>query len=216
MPIILWQFAQAGAAISPGYAIAKELAKMCVEQYEFNVLTGVGAGIAQGSCWAAVATMPGPGFPAESAVTTAAPLGTTGALLPYGAVFGNSRMASIRTRVPVPGLVGAGGFNAVSNHAERNTLLVASNNGLALYADPALAIGGFAHYVLFVQLAPCVPCMAWLANGAKNPVAATIAPGGPATLHVWYRWPYPAGGGAMWTWNALPRANKLTDIDNNW
>ena len=54
MPIILWQFAQAGAAISPGYAIAKELAKMCVEQYEFNVLTGVGAGIAQGSCWAGV------------------------------------------------------------------------------------------------------------------------------------------------------------------
>ena len=31
-----------------------------------------------------------------------------------------------------------------------------------------------------------------------------------------FRWPYPAGGGAMWTWNALPRANKLTDIDNNW
>jgi hypothetical protein len=214
MPIALWQFAQPLAAIAPGYAVARELARICVEQYEFNILTGPGAGIAQGSCWAAVATLPGAGFPAERSVTTAGALGATGAVLPYSAVFGNSRMASIRTRVPIPGLVAAGGFNAVSNHAERNALLAANNNGLALHGLP-IPPAGFAHYVLFVQLAPCPHCVNWL-NGAANPFSAAIGPGGPATLHVWYRWPYPAGGGAMWTWNGWPRANKLADIDNNW
>lgn len=209
MPIALHQFTVAGAG-QPGYYEALELARHCVEQYEFQVLTGPGGGIATGSCWAALAVQPNPGigWQAPGAVHVAGGLGATLAGLPYSMVFGNSRMAYINSMVNVPGAP-----PNFSSHAERNALVAAGGNGLALHTLAAHANNS----VLFVQLAPCGPCNAWLGGGGggvPNPFAAAI--GGATTLNVWYRFPYPGGVGAMNAWNGSTRAVKLADINANW
>jgi hypothetical protein len=218
MPIVLHQFGAMGAAGQPGYFAALELARQCVDQYHLNILLGAGGGIAAGSCWAAVAVVPngGAGFPAPMAVNAGGPVGTAigGAwgALPYSMVFGNSQMAGVGAMVAIPGAPGA-----LGNHAERNALIIAGANGLALYQLMAAAN----HGVMFVQLAPCGPgfsnCAAWLAGaggGVANPYA--VALGGAFTMHVWYRWPHPAGVGAMMAWNGAGRGAKLADINANW
>jgi hypothetical protein len=209
MPVVLRQFAT-GLAATVDYWVALHLAKLCAEQYEFNVALGPGGGIAGMSCWAAVAVQPnaGAGYPVEQMVNAAGGLGATMGPLGFSAVFGNSRMASINAAVPVPGAP-PGGF---SSHAERNALITANANGLALH-NPAVNTA-----VLYVQLAPCPPCAVWLGGGGggiPNPFAAAI--GGALTLYVWYRWPYTAPGtGAMRLWNLSPRAVKHADINLNW
>lgn len=209
MPIALHQFTVQGAG-QPGYYPAAEMARQCVDQHALQAIGGPGGGIGNGSCWAAVATVPTLAFPAPLAVNPAAPPGTgTGmAALPYAMAFGNSQMATIAANVALPGLV------MPSSHAERNALIGAGANGLALYQP-----GGAANTaVVFVQLAPCGGCAAWLAGGGggvANPFAAAI--GGVLTLHVWYRWSYDNAGIAAWgAWQALSRANKLADINGNW
>jgi hypothetical protein len=217
MPIALYQFTVHGAG-NPDYFAALELARQCVDQYHLNILPGAGGGIATGSCWAAVAVTPNlaAGFPAPGAVNVAGPPGTgvPGAWggLPYAIVFGSSQMAGVAAAVPLPGAPAA-----LGNHAERNALIIAGNNGLVLYPIAAAPNSG----VMFVQLAPCVHCGPWLAGGGggvANPYAAAIAGAAPGafTLNVWYRWPHPAGVGAMMAWNAMTRAAKLADINANW
>jgi hypothetical protein len=209
MPIALHQFTALGAAAQPGYLAAKELAAQCVDQFTLNVLMGPGGGIANQSCWAAVAVTPGAGFPAPVAVNPAGFPGTNAAAwgaLPYSMVFGNSRMAMVNALVTVPGFGGGG-------HAERTALIAAGGAGLALYPLAGLVNAA----VLFVQLSPCIACGNWLVGGGggvANPYA--VALGGAWTLHVWYRWPHPAGVGAMIAWNATGRAAKLADIGANW
>lgn len=203
MPVVLHQFG-AGAAASVHHLVAWNMARLCVEQYHFNLLPGPGGGIAAMSCWAAAATVANgaAGFPQEHAVNAAGPLGATGGPLGYGAVFGNSRMAAIAAAVAVPGMPAAG----FSSHAERNALVTAGANGLALYTPIANQA------VVFVQLAPCPGCANWLGGGGgglPNPWGPAIL-GGALTLHVWYRWAYnPAGVGQMMAFNNLTRAAKL-------
>ena len=212
MPVVSHQFTTVGAAMQPGYLIALELARQCVDQYHINILLGAGGGIANASCWAAVATVPNPGvgFPAPYGVSVAGPPGVNvGAwgTLPYGMVFGNSQLANVNANVPVPGFGGGG-------HGERTALIAAGANGLVLYPIAGLANTA----VLFVQLEPCVPCDNWLGGvvgaGVANPYAGAILGG--LTVHVWYRWPYPGGVGAMTAWNAQGRVAKLADINANW
>jgi hypothetical protein len=211
VPIALHQYGVAAPA-NPGYADAKELARQCVEQYEFNVLPGPGGGIAGGSCWAAVAVTAnaGAGYPAAAAVNAAGGLGAVGAPLPYAIAFGNSQLAHVAVHVPVPGLAAAPG-----GHAERNALTTAGAAGLALYALPAVANNG----VMFVQLMPCAAgpnCQNWLqgivGGGPANPYAALLGAGGVFTLNVWYRWAHPGGTAAMTAWNGGGRAAKLANI----
>jgi hypothetical protein len=126
--------------------------------------------------------------------------------LPYAMTFGNSRMSMINALVPVPGFGGGG-------HAERTALIAAGAAGCFLYPLPAAVNSA----VLFVQLSPCGPCGVWLGGGGggvANPYTPAIAGG--VTLHVWYRWPHPAGVGAMIAWNGNTRAAKLADITANW
>jgi len=204
MAVVLHQFT--GAA-GPGRAEALDLARHCADQYALNIMFGPGGGIAAASCWAAVAVVPGVAHPAlypVHALFAGAPIAPF-APLGFGAVFGNSQMVSIRRRVTVPGYAGAA-------HAERAALRGAGIAGLALHAIAANQA------VLFVQLAPCGPCNNWLngvpGRGVANPFAAAIA--GAWTLHVWYRWPYPAGIANMVAWNSQTRTNQLNDINNNW
>src|SRR5689334_14347087 len=116
MPIVRHQFTAPGAAGQPGYAIAMELAKQRVDQYHLNILMGAGGGIGRNSCWAALAVTPSPAYPAPVAVNPAgppgAPIGGAWGALPYGIVFGQSRMAMVNALVAVPGFGGGG-------HAER-------------------------------------------------------------------------------------------------
>ena len=208
MAVVLHQFTAVGAALQPGYLAAMELARQCVDQFTLNIMPGPGGGIANASCWAALAVVPNLAFPAPIAVNPAAPpgvpVGAWGAL-PYSIVFGNSQMHMIHALVAVPGFGGGG-------HAERTALIAAGAAGCALYQLAGLAN----NYVLFVQLSPCPPCAGWLAGGGggvANPYVGAIGGG---TLHVWYRWPYPAGIGAMNAWNGQGRGAKLVDINTNW
>ncbi len=231
MPIMLHDFSVPGGVAQPGYAEAKALAKLCVRQYHYNILPGPGGGLAAGSCWAAVALQPnqGAGYPAELAFNN--PPGAAGLIgapaLPFGATFGNSRMAAIAQHVPVPGMP-PGGF---AGHAERNALRNVPH-AVQLYALPApaapvqvaghqvfgnAAVAGARHAVLFVQLQPCPNCQTWLlgtggAGGRVNPFAAAIDMG-LLVLHVWYRWQYPAQVQAMVNWNGTQTlAAKLAQI----
>ena len=177
----------------------------CVEQYELNILPGEGGGIAEASCWAALAVVPNPSFRAATAVNAGAGVGGGGgAALAFSIVFGNSRMAMVNAAVPVPGFGGGG-------HAERAALVSAGANALTLHPIAAL------NYVLYVELSPCQYCAPWLTAGggagALNPYLVPIAAG---NLHVWYRWVHPAGVNAMDAWNASSRAIKLADIAANW
>jgi hypothetical protein len=209
MPIVTHNFPAAGGVANPGYLEALELARQCVDQADINAGWG-DSGISHGSCWAAVATTPTAAFTAPNAVNVAVPGGNGMAALPYGVVFGSSKMAVVGAgAAAVPGMPAAG----FSGHAERNALVIAGGNGLALHAP-----NGYS--VLFVQLHPCGHCVNWL-NGAgagfglPNPYAALIAGG--HVMHVWYRWAHtPAGCGLKDTWNLQPRGFKLWDINTNW
>jgi hypothetical protein len=135
-----------------------------------------------------------------------AAIGGAWGALPYSMVFGNSRMSMVAALVPVPGFAGGG-------HAERTALIAAGGAGCVPYVLAGMANTA----VLFVQLSPCGPCNAWLGGGGggvANPFAVWF--GGATTLHVWYRWPHPAGVGAMIAWNGTGRAAKLADIAANW
>ncbi|MBI4662264.1 MAG: hypothetical protein HY735_25880 [Verrucomicrobia bacterium] len=184
MPIAYYQLAP-GNAGQPGYAVAKQLAFQCAAM--FGPVRFTGAGVGPNSCCAAVATNPNPGagFPASNPVTgfqlNAQP--TFGApALPYAVAFGNSQLA-------VGGLA-----VAVGGHAERVALnAVAAVGGVgALYPPVANSA------VLFVELTPCLNCQNWLAGvadgGAANPFNGIINGAGATTLHVWWRWEYPAPG----------------------
>lgn len=109
---------------------------------------------------------------------------------PYGVAFGNSRIA-------------AGGLDQgpVGGHAERCAITAAGNNGLVPIAPDA---------VLFVELAPCNGCAAWLAGGGGGGVANpyNFGPAG-ANLYVWYAFAYPAGVGAMAAFHNTTLAAQL-------
>lgn len=188
MPIVYHQLAPANNGQAT-YGVAQELARQTVVQ--FGLVRGIGAGIGNGSCSAAVAIVPGAGFAAVRAVVgfqpgvipgpprpgepTAVAYGGGGPLA-YSIAFGNSRMAA-------GGLVNA----MVGGHAERAALTAAP--GAALHV-----VGG-AHAVIFVELTPCAACQAWLngaGGGVANPFNGVINGGGGTTLHVWWRWEYPA------------------------
>jgi hypothetical protein len=191
MPIVIRQLvpAQVGA---PRYAAAKELARQCADQYHLNVLPGPGGGIAGGSCWAAVAVTPGGGFPNLNPINPAGPVPAGGNVQPgpgglgYGISFGNSQMAMVNGQVNLPGFNGGG-------HAERAAINAAGLGNLHAPGNQA---------ILFVQLAPCPNCQAWL-----NALVL-----GPVTLNVYYRFAYPAGVQAMLNWNITTRVAKQADI----
>ncbi len=208
MPVVLHQFGQVGANNEIGYYVALELARHCVEQHELQRIGGPGGGIADGTCWAAAAVDATQNWPAPRAVDAAGVVGAGLAVLPYSMFFGVSTLARINNMVPVPGA------GVITSHAERVALTNVADNNLALYTP---ANGGQGDAVLFVQLAPCPSCAAWLdgnGGGAANPY--NFSANAAATLHVWYRWDYP-GGVPNWTlWQADTRANKLQDINANW
>lgn len=213
MPIVYNQLIPGNVGLA-GYAVAKELARQTVAQ--FGAVRGVGVGIGNGSCCAAVAmALPHPPapppFPHASAVTGYAPLApgavyplpTFGAALPYGAAFGNSQLAA-----------GGLALGPLGGHAERAALTAAGGN-------PLYTLPGGNNAVLFVELAPCAPCQAWLnggGDGVVNPYNGMINGAGAITLNVWFRWPYPGGGGvaAMTAFHALPLPAQLADINANW
>jgi len=189
MPVNTYQLRPAQAG-NPGYAVAKVLATATVNQ--FGAVRGVRVGVGDGSCCAAVAVVPGPGFPA---------VGNVGGT-PFGVAYGNSAM--IRG-----GLV----VENVGSHAERAALTAAGANGLALFLLP-----GTNHAVIFIELAPCPGCATWLAGGGggvANPYAANLGPAGPITLNAWYGWPYPAGVGNMQAFHTTPVGAQQATV-NGW
>ncbi|MEW5928985.1 MAG: hypothetical protein AB1941_16110 [Gemmatimonadota bacterium] len=203
MPVVAYQLVPANAG-SPGYAVAKELARQTVAQ--FGAVRGLGVGIGGGSCCAAVALAPagGAGFPAGAALNAFGPppgaLPLYGGALPYGIAYGNSQLAA-----------GGLALGPLGGHAERAALTGAG--GLALYTLP-----GTNHAVLFVELTPCGPCATWLGGGGggvANPYNGVINGGGATTLNVWWRWVYPGDGGvpAMNAFHAMTVAAQLAQIN---
>ncbi|TQS43377.1 hypothetical protein [Cryptosporangium phraense] len=182
MPVVYRQLSPANAHL-PTYSLAKELAQQCVAQ--FGAVRHTQAGVGSDSCCAAVAITPIDGHGAVGPVVgydeqQGPVLGPVpaAAAQQYAVVFGNSQMAAGLVQNPV-----------VGGHAERAALTVAPL-GAALYSPPAAP----AQAALFVELTPCINCQNWLAGaggGVPNPFAAAIAPGGPVTLNVWWRWDYP-------------------------
>lgn len=194
MPIVQHQLVQANNALA-GYGIAKELARQSANQ--FAAVRGAGANLAGGSCCAALAVAPNQqlGFAAAQG-------------LQYAVVYGNSQMAQ-------GGLVNV----LVGAHAERAALTAAGGQGGGGHGVNLYVVQNEA--VLFVELEPCQGCANWLngqGGGVPNPFDGIINGQGATTLHVWYRWPYPGGGGvaAMNVFHALALANQLADINNNW
>jgi hypothetical protein len=185
MPIVNALLSPATPA-GPIHDAARALALACADQ--FGAVRPAHAGIAGGSCCAAVAVNPNPagGFPA-----------IPGQL--FGVVFGNSRMAA-------GGLVN----EDVGGHAERAALTAAHANALTLFTIP-----GTADAILFVELAPCPGCAGWLngvPGGVPNPFNGAINGGGPTTLNVWFQWPYPAGVPAMIAFHATPIGAQIAAI----
>ena len=97
--------------------------------------------------------------------------------------------------------VGQGG-GALGAHAERAALTAGAGAGggpVPLYT--VAVAGALANAVLFVELQPCQGCQNWLGGaggGVPNPYNGIINGLGATTnLHVWYRWPFPAGVAAM-------------------
>lgn len=196
MPVIIRHLDTATNGAQPRFADAIELARQCVDQYQLNISLGPGGGIANGSCWAAVAVNPSPDFPnltpinPVGAIPNGGDVATVGGL-GYGIAFGNSQIATIAANVPVPGFNGGG-------HAERVAINTAGLPNLHAPGNQA---------VMFVQLHPCNgpgthQCQAWL-NGLGL---------GAVTLNVYYRFAYPGGVGAMTTWNGQGRAAQQADI----
>lgn len=199
MPVVLHQLIPANAG-QPGYLIAKELALQSTAQ--FGSVRGASAGIGDGSCCAALAVNIGFWGTARSYVGVR-PLGggyvepLYGAPLAYGIVFGNSMIA--RSRLD---------FGPLGGHGERCALTAAGGT-------PLFDIGGN-NAVLFVELSPCHGCDVWLnggGGGVANPYNGLINGAGPFTLNVWYRWPYPAGVGAMEAFHLQSLQNQLAQIN---
>jgi hypothetical protein len=169
MPIRYFQLTR-GNSSGAGYEVARNLAEATIGH--FGAVRGAGAGIAAGSCCAALA------------VQSATQSGYSDLEnQPHSGVFGNSRFAS--------GLV----MGPVGGHAERAALTAAGNDGLSLYLLP-----GSSDAVLFVELEPCRDCKNWLegnGGGVPNPFANQLGASGNVTLNVWYIWPYPAGVKSM-------------------
>lgn len=206
MPIVYHRLIAGNAGV-PGYAIAKELARQTVATY--GPTRWVGVGIAGGSCCAALAVNAG-FWGAGTQVAGFGGFGQDiligGAPLPYGVVCGNSQLAG-------GGLAIGPGGALIGGHAERAALTIAS--GTALYD-----IGGN-HAVLFVELDTCLGCHNWLnggGGGVANPYNNIINGMGVWTLNVWWRWPYPGGGGvaAMNFFHGFNPQQELNDINANW
>ncbi len=206
MPIVLHHLIPANNGL-PGYGVAKELARQTVAQ--FGPVRFVGVGIAGGSCCAAVAVNPnaGAGFGDPGAVMGFGPHNNAifGAAVNYGVVTGNSQLA-------------AGGLDLgpLGGHAER-AALTGTHGALTLYTLPPATNDA----VLFVELEPCGACQTWLnggGGGVANPFNGTINGAGAITLHVWWRWAYPAAGSiaAMNAFHNSPLATQLVDINTNW
>ena len=120
--------------------VASSLATAVMSKYE-NV-RGIGVGIANGSCCAAVAVKINGNYPAYP--------GTT-----YGICFGNSQIA-IRGLAPLPDNVGG--------HAEKvamGTATAPGGPGLMLFTQPVPLLP---LAVLYVELKPCLSCQTWLAE----------------------------------------------------
>ncbi len=211
MPVVIRQLTPVNVG-QPGYAVAKELARQCADQYHLNILPGPGGGIAAGTCWAALAVAAGGPFPNLAPVNSAGAAVAGGGVqvgaggLGYGISFGASQMARINAQVALPGFGGGG-------HAER----VAINNASAVGQGLYLLAGNNA--VMFVQLHPCngpgtPDCQTWLGavgTHAYSPQLNAIGPGA-VTLNVYYRFAYPGGYAAMTAWNNTTRAAKQADI----
>jgi hypothetical protein len=206
MPVVYNQLIPANNAL-PGYNVAKELARQSVAQ--FGAVRGANAGIGPGSCCAALAVIPNNAYPAANALVTfavqlnGAVIPVYGGPLPYGVVYGNSQMAH-------GGLVP----QQVGGHAERAALTAAG--GIAVHLQPGN------NAVLFVELFPCGPCQNWLngqGGGMANPYIPVFnAVFNAPTLNVWWRWPYPGGGGvaAMNAFHNWTLQAELNDINNFW
>ena len=167
------------------YNQAKELAGLVDQQ--FAAVRGAGAGIAGGSCCAAVAVVPNPaaGWPAAQSVFGAG-------ALPFAVVYGNSRL-----------LGGGLALGVAGGHAERAALTAANAAGLVLWTTPPPANDA----VLYVELPPCVAgpnCNNWLGLGVPpaplHPYAAAFG-AGLVNLNVWYGLATPA---AMAVYHGLP------------
>ena len=207
MPIIILRLDPTNRG-APGYPIAIELARQCVDQYQLNIIPGVGGGIAAGSCWAALAVAPAGPYHNLNPVNPFGTVPNGGGVhvgpggLGYGIVFGNSRVATVNAAVTVPGFIQGG-------HAERVVIYIAAALGLGL------PFGGGTDAVMFVQLHPCHGdgthnCLGWL-----NAIPM-FAPSAPFTLHVYYRFAYPAGVAAMTAWNNQTRDAQQNDITMHW
>lgn len=197
MPISLQGQVRPANNANPFYEEAKQIAALVATQ--FAAVRGAGAGIGPGSCCAGLAVTPFGGYLAANAVITTANY-AAGAALPFAVCYGNSQMA-------------AGGLvqGPVGGHAERAALTAAGLAGLGPW--------GGANHLLYIELAPCVPCQNWLAGGGGgvgNPYAAIYNPPPAATtLHVWWGWPYPgAGVVAMNVDHALPLIGAGSQLAN--
>jgi hypothetical protein len=187
---------QAGVA---NYAAAKELAGLVDQQ--FAAVRGAGAGIAGGSCCAAVAVVPNPGLGWPAAVSV-----FTGAALPFAVVFGNSRL-----------LGGGLALGVAGGHAERAALTAANGAGLVLWTTAANDA------LIYIELPPCAAgpgnpnCTAWLglAGGAAAQPYAAAFPGIAVTLRVWVGFanvPAMAGHHALPLGPGGPVPNQLTTV----
>lgn len=128
------------------------------------------------------------------------PLPVFGAALPFSISYGNSQLAA-----------GGLALGPLGGHAERAAITAAGNPGL-LPSSPGN------NGVLFVEFAPCAGCLAWLnggGGGVANPYNGLINGGGPITLNVWWRWPYPDGGGVavMNAFHAMALPAQLAQIN---
>ena len=180
MGIFYHQFTAVGAAAQPMHAEAVQLATACA--HHFTPMAGIGIGIANGSCRAAVAVNFPPNYPAYAGN-------------PFGVMYGNSQLAA-------QGIAVGQGGGALGAHAERAALTAGAGAGggpVSLYT--VAVAGALANAVLFVELQPCQGCQNWLGGaggGVPNPYNGIINGLGATTnLHVWYRWPFPAGVAAM-------------------
>lgn len=100
MGIFYHQFTAVGAAAQPMYAEAVQLATACA--HHFTPMAGIGIGIANGSCRAAVAVNFPPNYPAYAGN-------------PFGVMYGNSQLAA-------QGIAVGQGGGALGAHAERAAL----------------------------------------------------------------------------------------------
>ena len=107
MGIFYHQFTAVGAAAQPMHAEAVQLATACA--HHFTPMAGIGIGIANGSCRAAVAVNFPPNYPAYAGN-------------PFGVMYGNSQLAA-------QGIAVGQGGGALGAHAERAALTAGAGAG---------------------------------------------------------------------------------------